>query len=76
MKKAFLVTYTIATRVVIDTGNHGHADDAMAAHLAAKEQLKADTNDLFENRFILDNADIEEDTEVPYEEEFDNLLNQ
>ena len=72
MKKAFLVTYTIATRVVIDTGNHGHADDAMAAHLAAKEQLKEDTDDIFGNRFILDNAEVEEDTEVPYDEKFDN----
>lgn len=72
MKKAFLVTYTIATRVVIDTGNHGHADETMAAHLAAKEQLKADTDDLFGNRFILDNAEVEEDTEVPYDEKFDN----
>lgn len=72
MKKAFLVNYSITTRVVIDTGNHGHPNNSFAAHLAAKEQLKADTDDIFDNRFIYDNAEVEEDTEAPYDENFDN----
>lgn len=71
MKKAFLVTYTITTRVIIDTGNYGHADPNFAAHVAAKEKLKKDVVELFDDRFIYHNAEVEEDTLAPFNETTD-----
>lgn len=71
MKKAYLVTYSICTRVIVDSGNHGHPDDEISAHLKAKSKLQAEGSEIFTDRFIYDNAEVSEDVECPYDEDND-----
>ena len=69
MKKAFIVDFSIQTRIVIDTKDYDEEKIASQLYSEAYEKL-SDLNVLQEyiNR---DNMDYKDDTEMPYNPEFD-----
>jgi hypothetical protein len=65
MKKAFLVTANVTTRVVIDMPDDGVLDEATFDKLVDK--AKSRLNDNLSNDYYDCVEDVREDTDMPYE---------
>lgn len=75
MKKAYLVTFTTTTRVVADIPDDFDVNDCnlvIAEHSNAYDAIiEAARDNILENPQVYlygDNAEVEEDLEMPYEE--------
>ena len=71
MKKAFLVSFSPMTRIVMDVEDSENLteDEAQQICIAAREQM---INNGIEDYLSLDNIDeIKEDEELPYPQNFD-----
>jgi hypothetical protein len=75
MKKAFLVTATIKTRVVVDVDENYNGGTYNACYFPNEDEDKIITEALprLKDNVCEENVDsIELDTEFPYDEEFDD----
>ena len=75
MKKAFLVTATIQTRVVVDVDENYNGSKYHSCYIPSEDEENIFIKALprLRDNVCVDNIDsIELDTEFPYDEEFDN----
>ena len=71
MKKAYLVTFTMTTRIVVDSDKNPEEDDDLREKCAEKARENIIGNGV-EYYLCDENLDgIKEDTEMPYDEEYD-----
>lgn len=69
-KSAYLLTFHATTRIVIDSDKDPFIDDELFWKMcvAARERMSCD----LESYLDADNAEIEEDTEMPYTPDYDD----
>lgn len=69
-KKAYLLTFHTTTRIVVDSDKDPFVDDELFANMcdAARERMRCDLASYLD----ADNAEIEDDTEMPYTPDYDD----
>ena len=75
-KTAYLLTFHATTRIVVDSDKNPWEDDELFSKIceAARERM---LNFGIEEYLCGDNAELEEDTEVPYDgEDYDNGMDE
>lgn len=69
-KKAYLLTFHATTRVVVDSDKDAFTDDELFAKMCEMARKKMAMQ--LDSYLCFDNAELEEDTEIPYKPSYDD----